>query len=244
MQRQKQCKAARQISLHATHRPWRLCKMRMLTSLVGVGAAAALTAFPHAPAMRAGLVAASQIGAVNRVNRSPSPQTLASAPPPDWKTKAASALCALLFVASPLTIDSAEAASRGSGGRMGGRVAPRAAPTPSRTHTHTNTVIVQPAPTVVSPFPSYGYGGGYGYGYVAPSPGLVGLSVGLDIAGAIMREQQRQAFLEQQLRTQRELGADQVKIAELQRQLAEQNSKIDQLRYQQQSQPGQPAMQP
>ncbi|KOO26907.1 hypothetical protein Ctob_004426 [Chrysochromulina tobinii] len=49
----------------------------------------------------------------------------------------------------------------------------------------------------------------------------------------LIRENQRQAYLQQQLRTQQELGRDQAEIAMLQRALAEQNAKIEGLKSQQ-----------
>merc|ERR1712087_879626 len=146
---------------------------------------------------------------------------------------AAGALAALLTVAP---IQDAFAASR-AGGRVGGRVsstrvapAPRA-PAPSASSTmapRTTNIYVAPPPVVTSPF-----GGGYGYGY-GYNPGFTGLSIGLSLADSIIREQQRQAFLQQQLRQQQELGRDQAMIMDLQRQLSEQNLKIEQLKAQQQ----------
>ena len=47
-----------------------------------------------------------------------------------------------------------------------------------------------------------------------------------------MREQQRQAYLQQQLRTQQELGKDQQAIQQLQMELAQQNAKVDALKAQ------------
>merc|ERR1719263_1746658 len=82
-----------------------------------------------------------------------------------------------------------------------------------------------------------GYGmpmmGGYGMGYgMGMSPGGAGLYLGLSLAETLIREQQRQAFLEQQLRTQQELGRDQASIAALQRELAEQTAKVNSLQSQ------------
>ena len=42
-----------------------------------------------------------------------------------------------------------------------------------------------------------------------------------------MREQQRQAYLQQQLRTQQQLGQDQAAIQSLQRELEQQNLKVE-----------------
>lgn len=82
-----------------------------------------------------------------------------------------------------------------------------------------------------------GYGGvfpgGYGYG---GGPGF-GTYLGLSLAESFIREQQRQAFLEQQLRTQQELGRDQAQIAALQQQLEVQKSRVDILKSQQDGAP-------
>ena len=55
----------------------------------------------------------------------------------------------------------------------------------------------------------------------------------VELAETLIRENQRQAYLQQQLRTQQELGRDQAEIAMLQRALAEQNAKIEGLKSQQ-----------
>lgn len=68
----------------------------------------------------------------------------------------------------------------------------------------------------------------------------MGLYLGLSLAETFLREQQRQVELQRQLKMQQELGRDQAAIANLERQLAEQNSKVEQLRMQQASTP-QPA---
>ena len=47
-----------------------------------------------------------------------------------------------------------------------------------------------------------------------------------------MRRQQRQAYLQQQLRTQQELGRDQAAISQLQAELAAQNAKVEGLKQQ------------
>ena len=61
-----------------------------------------------------------------------------------------------------------------------------------------------------SPFGGFGLGyGGFGFGY---NPAL---SLGLTLTDVFIREQQRQAYLQQQLETQRQLGQDQAKIAAL-----------------------------
>jgi len=141
----------------------------------------------------------------------------------------------LLIAALSLSPLDAEAAGR-SGGRVGGRApsssmrsAPRSYSAP-RTTTRTNIYV--------SPGMGYGgYGGvfpgGYGYG---GGPGF-GTYLGLSLAESFIREQQRQAFLEQQLRTQQELGRDQAQIAALQQQLEVQKSRVDIIRSQQDGAP-------
>jgi len=84
----------------------------------------------------------------------------------------------------------------------------------------------------------YGYGGGYGMG-----GGGMGMYMGLSIAEAFLREQQRQAYLQQQLKVQQQLGADQAKIAELQAQLTAQNEKVNALAAQKDAAPNAPAQQ-
>jgi hypothetical protein len=60
----------------------------------------------------------------------------------------------------------------------------------------------------------------------------LGLYFGLSIAESFLREQQRQVYLQNQLKVQQELGRDQAQIAQLQRELAEQNAKVDGLKQQ------------
>lgn len=61
-------------------------------------------------------------------------------------------------------------------------------------------------------------GGGYGFGL---TPGqFLGLSA-IELAESIARENRRRAYLEQQMKIQRELGKDQAEIDALQKQLAE-----------------------
>ena len=126
-----------------------------------------------------------------------------------------------------------------SGGRMGGRApAMRSAPmrsAPMRARRggggygggygggRTNVIISPGIGMGMSPF---GYGYGYGYGI---SPGAY---LGLTLAETLLREQQRQAYLEQQLRTQQQLGQDQAMIQQLQTALAEQSAKVEGLRAQ------------
>jgi hypothetical protein len=122
------------------------------------------------------------------------PPRALTAPTQPAKAFGAAMLAALLTMAP---VDEAFAASR-SGGRVGGR-APVYRSAPSRTYRSTNVYISPPA--VV-------YGGGYGYGYgYGISPGAY---LGLSLVEALIREQERQAYLQQQLRTQLELGRDQV----------------------------------
>lgn len=110
---------------------------------------------------------------------------------PQW---AQPAMAGLLSAAVALTPFSAEAAR--SGGRVGGRApsssmrsAPRSAPAPVRT----TNVYVAPTPMMG------GYGMGYG-GYGMGGGNGMGLYLGLSLAETFMREQQRQAYLQQQLR--------------------------------------------
>ena len=141
------------------------------------------------------------------------PQVL-SGTPQAAKAFGAAMLAALLTMAP---VDEAFAAGR-SGGRVGGR-APVSRAAPARAPvSRTTNVYVSPAPAVV-------YGGGFGI-----SPGAY---LGLSLAETLIRENQRQAYLQQQLRTQQELGRDQAEIAMLQRALAEQNAKIEGLKSQQ-----------
>ena len=138
------------------------------------------------------------------------------------------ALMAAALVFSP--VDDAQAAR--SGGRVGGR-APVSRSAPSRS-------VAAPQRTTnvyVAPSMGMGYGmgyGGYGMGYGGYGGGGTGLYLGLSVAEMFLREQQRQAYLQQQLRTQQELGKDQALIQSLQTQLAEQNAKVDGLAKQQQ----------
>merc|ERR1719424_167684 len=75
-----------------------------------------------------------------------------------------------------------------------------------------------------------GYGGGYG-GYGGGGNGM-GLYLGLSVAEAFLREQQRQSYLQQQLKTAQQLGQDQAAIASLQAQLAAQDQKVAALQVQ------------
>merc|ERR1719146_344955 len=78
--------------------------------------------------------------------------------------------------------------------------------------------------------------GGYGMGYGSPlgfGGGLTtGQFLGIELINSIFREQARQAQIQRELKVQQQLGQDQAKIAELQMQLTQQNSKIDGLKSQ------------
>merc|ERR1712129_551721 len=56
----------------------------------------------------------------------------------------------------------------------------------------------------------------------------MGLYLGLSVAESFLRQQ----YLQQQLRTQRELGQDQAAIQQLQNELAQQNLKVDAMKQQ------------
>jgi len=122
-----------------------------------------------------------------------------------------------------------------SGGRVGGRApAPRAAPRAAPS-VRSNTNIY------IAPTPSYGYGGyGYGgYGYRGPSFGPFGFSTGsfaldagIGVAELLVREQQRQAFLQNQIKVQRELGKDAATIDQLQREVEAGNARLKELEQQ------------
>jgi hypothetical protein len=102
----------------------------------------------------------------------------------------------------------------------------RSAPAPAPMQRTTN-VYMAPMGGMGMGYGGMGYGGmGYGGGN-----GL-GLYLGLSVAESFMREQQRQAYLQQQLRTQQELGKDQAAIAQLQMELSQQNSKVEALKAQ------------
>mmetsp|Transcript_5003 Transcript_5003/g.13220 ORF Transcript_5003/g.13220 Transcript_5003/m.13220 type:complete len:220 (-) Transcript_5003:315-974(-) len=139
------------------------------------------------------------------------------------------------FLAAVLTmapVTEAFAAGR-SGGRVGGRApsmsrsVSRSAPAPQRT----TNVYVAPAGGMGYGMGYGGYGMGGGFGI---SPGAY---LGLSLAETFIREQQRQAYLQQQLRTQQELGRDQAQIQQLQQALMEQNAKVEGLRAQQATAP-------
>mmetsp|Transcript_16833 Transcript_16833/g.53945 ORF Transcript_16833/g.53945 Transcript_16833/m.53945 type:complete len:220 (+) Transcript_16833:36-695(+) len=152
--------------------------------------------------------------------------------PRDAGQKAAGLALAAIVAFAPLS----EVEAARSGGRVGGR-APSRAPSVSR---------AAPAPAspsrtnvYISPAPVYGGGMGYGYGGYGGYGGFggggisTGTYLGISLVETLIREQQRQAYLQQQLRTQQELGRDQAAIAQLQAELAAQNSKVEQLKSQQ-----------
>lgn len=159
---------------------------------------------------------------------------------PEWARPAIGALLAAAVTLAPVeaalatSIDSAGPtmmlAGR-SGGRVGGRVsaprmAPRAAPRAAPVGGGRTNVYIAPTPMYG------GYGMGYG-GYGMGGGNGLGLYLGLSVAETFLREQQRQAYLQQQLRTQQQLGADQAAIQALQNELAAQNAKVEGLRAQQ-----------
>ena len=182
--------------------------------------AAALALVPQLPTPRA---APRATPPTMRVNREPPQQHL--------QRTALAALAAAVLVAAPMDAEAAR-----SGGRMGGRApAMRSAPMRSAPMRggggygggygggRTNVYVSPGIGMGMSPF---GYGYGYGYGI---SPGAY---LGLTLAETLLREQQRQAYLEQQLRTQQQLGQDQAMIQQLQTALAEQSAKVEGLRAQ------------
>jgi hypothetical protein len=79
----------------------------------------------------------------------------------------------------------------------------------------------------------YGYGGygygGFGYGPFGLSTGSVGLDVGIGVTEMLIREQQRQAFLQNQIQVQRELGRDAATIDQLQREVEAGNARLAEL---------------
>ena len=159
---------------------------------------------------------------------------------PQWARPALGAMLAAAVTFVPMdsafaSVDTTALLAGRSGGRVGGRVsAPRMAPRSGgggygggygggRTNIY-----------VAPPMGGYGMGYGMGYGGYGYGGGNgVGLYLGLSLAETFIREQQRQAFLQQQLRTQQELGADQAQIQLLRQELEAQNAKVDSLRSQQ-----------
>jgi len=173
------------------------------------------------------------------------PSAMASSPSimmaTDWKKPAMSVFLALALTFSPM--DAAEAGR--SGGRVGGRAPSMSSRPASRPSSGASarpamrTSAPAPAPMqrttnvyMGSPMGGGMYGGGmYGGGMMGGGNGM-GLYLGLSVAESFMREQQRQQYLQQQLRTQRELGQDQAAIQQLQNELAQQNLKVDAMKQQ------------
>lgn len=161
----------------------------------------------------------------------------------DDQSRAKSAIVATVLAGLTLASPMVPAEAARSGGRIGGsagfsRPAPRA---PPRAATgamggggigggaRTNVFVNPAPPVVVSPFGGgmmggMGYGG-YGYGYGGGMS--TGTYLGLSLIETLIREQQRQAYLKQQLQIQQQLGNDQAKIQQLQTELQAQNAKVD-----------------
>jgi len=160
-------------------------------------------------------------GAVPAVRSAPVMNADVQMAMPKWVQPAAATFLAATISLAPF---SAEAAR--SGGRVGGRApssAMRSSPRPAPTAAPQRTTNVYVAPMGGM---GMGYGGmGMGYGGYGGGNGM-GLYLGLSLAETFLREQQRQAYLQQQLATQRQLGADQAAIQQLQMQLQEQNAKV------------------
>jgi hypothetical protein len=129
-----------------------------------------------------------------------------------------------------------------SGGRVGGRAPMRSAPRPSAPRTQnynsgprTNINVITPGVGVYPRYGGYGYGGyggyggGFGYGPFGFSTGSVGLDVGIGVTEMLIREQQRQAFLQNQIQVQRELGRDAATIDQLQREVEAGNARLAEL---------------
>jgi len=183
-------------------------------------------------------------------------QMMATQQPKAWAQPAIAAILAAAISFSD--IDAAHAKS--SGGRVGGRVsssssmsvkptAPKPAGSSATKPTAGPSTTTAAAPAAVAPAAApqvtnvymsqpmgYGYGG---YGMGMSNSGM-GLLVGVELANAFLKEQQRQAYLQQQLKVQQQLGADSAQIAELQRQLAAQNAKVEGLAAQKAAEQGAP----
>merc|ERR1712087_1052099 len=175
--------------------------------------------------------------------------TMVESPKPWAKPAIAAFIAAAISFAPVDTIVHAKSA----GGRVGGRVSLSAPTSVVRSSkpamsSASKTSVVRPPPAsappvtnvysapaapppvtniiVGSPQPmGYGYGG---YGQPMGGSGM-GLLIGAELAEAFLKEQQRQAYLQQQLKVQQQLGTDQAQIQALQRQLAEQSAKVDAL---------------
>ena len=138
------------------------------------------------------------------------PSASASASKPAAPSASASKAAAPSASASTTAAPSASASDSKTGGRVGGRApAPAAAPAAPvaaapAAPSVTNVIIQQPMQPM-------GYGGGMGYGQPmgGGGGGGMGLLIGVELAEAFVKEQQRAAMLKQQLATQQQLGADQ-----------------------------------
>ena len=91
---------------------------------------------------------------------------------------------------------------------MGGRApAPVAAPAAT---VAAAAPAAPPVTNIIYQQQPMGYGGGMGYGQpMGGGGGGMGLLIGVELAEAFVKEQQRAAMLKQQLATQQQLGADQ-----------------------------------
>jgi len=142
------------------------------------------------------------------------------------KSAAAAALGASLLLPTP-------AYAGRSGGRAGGGGMRRSAPMRSRPSgggMPRGGTRMYAAPMVM-PMPMGGMGmgmGGYGYGG-GISPGAI---VGLSILDSIGDEQRRQAYMRNQLETQRQLGKDQGSIDQLSAMIDAQDKRIAELQAQ------------
>ena len=165
---------------------------------------------------------------------------------PKWAQSATAFALAAAVTVAP--VDAAFAAK--SGGRVGGRVSssspsgvkstapkaasstaassttPKAATSTATAPAATTTAPAAPQVTNVYMTQPMGYGYGYGgYGMGGGGGGGMGLLIGVELANAFIKAQERQAYLQQQLKVQQQLGADSAQIQELQRQLAEQTTR-------------------
>jgi hypothetical protein len=147
--------------------------------------------------------------------------------------------------ADSFTMPTTELVAGRSGGRVGGRApmrAPARAPARAPQTSYRQTTIIQPA--IVGG--GYGYGGGFGYspfGY-GYGGGNLGLYAGLSLGEALLREQQRSVYMQQQLETQRQLGKDAAAIDALQREVAAGNARIAELQKSVTTQPSNPPAAP
>lgn len=150
--------------------------------------------------------------------------------------KNAAGMLALAAMAlMPMDADAAR-----SGGRMGGggfsrgpsmtRTMPRAPAVQSFAPRSQTNVYVSPGMGFATPgFGGFSPFGGYGY---SPFGGgmSTGTYLGFSLIEALIREQQRQAYLQQQLRVQQQLGTDQAMIAKLQAEVQAQDAKVNDMK--------------